>query len=216
MVDDGLASYQDIGSGLVVAALDVKRGDRILDACAGRGGKTATIFATVGAEIDLTACDRKGSKLERLEFELSREGFRARTHVVDFTVDSPPGAFDRVLIDAPCSGTGTMGRRPEIRWRLQPESVGALCSLQRKMLSQGARLIKPGGRLVFAVCSVFLEESAGHLDEFLISHPDFEKVLNPPSIWPDSVPWNDGVPFIDPGVTSTDGYGILCLRRKEG
>ncbi len=212
---DGHASYQDVGSGLVVAALDPQPGDEILDACAGRGGKTATMLAVVGGAARVTACDRQGSKLERLQFELEREGFAAQTRVLDFTMEGPDGSFDRVLVDAPCSGSGTMGRRPEIRWRLKPGAVKSLVGVQRVMLDQAAGQVKKGGRLVYAVCSVFAQESSGHLKAFFKRNPGFRRVQEPPEAWPDSVPWNDGVVLVDPGLTGTDGYGILCLRRKK-
>lgn len=215
--EEGLASYQDEGSGLVVAALDPRGGEDILDACAGRGGKTATIASVTRGEARLTACDRKASKLQRLVFELAREGFAAGTVVADMTRDGddPGGTFDRVLLDAPCSGTGTMGRRPEIRWRLGPDDVDALVLVQRTMLGRVAGLVRPGGRLVFAVCSVIPDESRGHAASFLEEHRDFSLVKEPPSGWPDSIPWEGGTPLVDPAITGTDGYGILCFERDK-
>lgn len=217
LVAEGLASYQDQGSGLVVAALDPRAGEEILDACAGRGGKTATIAAVTRSDARITASDRKGSKLQRLVFELGREGFEAATEVADMTVPGPPpeGLFDRVLLDAPCSGTGTIGRRPEIRWRLRPQDVDALAAVQGKMLRKAADLVKPGGRLVMATCSVMVRESRGHAASFLAERPDFGMVEEAPAIWPDAVPWEGGMPFVDPGVTESDGYGILCMERRR-
>ncbi|MCK9461307.1 MAG: hypothetical protein M0R80_16890 [Proteobacteria bacterium] len=213
--EEGLAAHQDEGAGLVVAALDPRSGERILDACAGRGGKTALIAQIAGGGAPY-AVDKQPAKLERLAFELGRQGFEAVTAACDLAVDDPPfeAPFDRVLLDAPCSGTGTLGRRPEIRWRLEPGSVTALAGLQRALLDRAARLVRPGGRLVYAVCSVLPEECADHLAPFLAAHPGFALVAEPPALWPATIPWNGGAPLLDPGVTRTDGYGILCLERR--
>jgi 16S rRNA (cytosine967-C5)-methyltransferase len=212
--EEGLAAHQDEGAGLVVAALDPRPGERILDACAGRGGKTALIAQIAGGGAPY-AVDKQPAKLERLAFELGRQGFEAVTAACDLAVDDPPfeASFDRVLLDAQCSGTGTLGRRPEIRWRLDPESVASLAGLQRALLDRAARLVRPGGRLVYAVCSVLPEECAGHLAPFLAAHPDFALVPEPPALWPKAIDWQGGAPLVDPGVTRTDGYGILCFTR---
>jgi len=214
--DEGLAAHQDEGAGLVVAALDPRPGERILDACAGRGGKTAAIAQITGGGAALHAIDKQASKLERLAFELGRQGFCANTATCDLTAGDPPfeGSFDRVLLDAPCSGTGTMGRRPEIRWRLQPDAVASLAELQRALLDRAAELVNPGGRLVYAVCSVLPDECAAHLEPFLAACPGFALVAEPPPLWPKAIPWQGGAPLVDPGVTKTDGYGILCFTSQ--
>jgi 16S rRNA (cytosine967-C5)-methyltransferase len=210
--DAGLAAHQDEGAGLVVAALDPLPGERILDACAGRGGKTAAI-ALLAAGSWIFAVDKQAGKLERLAFELGRQGLEAETAACDLAAADPPfaGPFDRVLLDAPCSGTGTLGRRPEIRWRLEPADVASLVGLQRALLDRAARLVRPGGRLVYAVCSVLPEEGPDHLAPFLAAHPGFALVADPPRLWPAAIPWQGGAPLVDPGVTRTDGYGILSF-----
>lgn len=214
--DEGLAAYQDEGAGLVVAALDPHSGERILDACAGRGGKTATIAQLAGGA-KLYAVDKQASKLERLAFELSRQGFEASVAVCDLAAADPPfaGPFDRVLVDAPCSGTGTLGRRPEIRWRLEPGAVASLAELQHALLVRTAGLVRPGGRLVYAVCSLLPDECTDHVGPFLAAHPGFALVREPPALWPAAIPWQGGAPLVDPGVTRTDGYGILCFTRDQ-
>ena len=195
-------------------AVDPRPGVRILDACAGRGGKTGAL-AAAGAEV--TAVDRQPSKLERLEFELGRQGLSATTVVADLAgdVSAIAGPFDAALLDAPCSGSGTLGRRPEIRWRLEPGRVDQLVEVQRRMLDRVAGLVASGGRLVYAVCSLLPEECDGHLDGFLARHPDFSLVAEPPASWPASVPWNGGRVVIDPSQTRTDGYRLLCLARTS-
>ncbi len=217
-IDDGLAVYQDEGAQLVALALDPLPGERILDACAGRGGKTGTLSMMVHGKSDIVASDRNSSKLERLRFELDRQGFTATTVVADLTQPSQSrlfgGGFDRILLDAPCSGTGTMGRRPEIRWRLDRIVVKSLVQIQSKLLEATTELLAPGGRLVYAVCSVLPEEGAGHVPGFLEKHKDFGLVADPPSAWPEIIPWKNGSVFVDPSISQTDGYQIISLFRK--
>jgi 16S rRNA (cytosine967-C5)-methyltransferase len=213
--EQGLAVHQDEGAQLVVLAAAADSTARILDACAGRGGKTGALAAAAsGAEV--TAVDRQASKLERLEFELGRQGLSAETVAADLIGDVSvnAGPFDTVLLDAPCSGSGTLGRRPEIRWRLEPGDVEQLLGVQRRMLDRVADLVARGGRLVYAVCSLLPEECDGHLDELVEQHPDFSLVAEPPTSWPDAVPWNGGRVIVDPSQTRTDGYRMLCLTRS--
>jgi 16S rRNA (cytosine967-C5)-methyltransferase len=211
---DGVAAFQDEGAQLTVLAADPRPGTRILDACAGRGGKTGALVAAVG-RAEIVAVDRQGSKLERLEFELERQGLAATAIEADLTVGASDlgRPFDLVLLDAPCSGSGTLGRRPEIRWRLEPDDVDRLADVQRRMLERTADLVAPRGRLVYAVCSLLPEECDDHLDGFLDRHPAFSLVPEPPAAWPDAVPWNGGRVLIDPSQTRSDGYRLLCLAR---
>jgi len=213
--EEGVAVHQDEGAQLVVLAADPGPGTRILDACAGRGGKTGALAAAAG-DAAIVAVDRQASKLARLEFELGRQGFSATTAEADLTSDAAAieGPFDLVLLDAPCSGSGTLGRRPEIRWRLEPGDVEQLVAVQRRMLDRVAGLVASGGRLVYAVCSLLPEECDGHLEGFLARHDDFSLVTDPPATWPAAVPWNGGRILIDPSETRTDSYRMLCLTRR--
>jgi 16S rRNA (cytosine967-C5)-methyltransferase len=93
--------------------------------------------------------------------------------------------------------------------------VASLVVLQRALLDRAATLVRPGGRLVYAVCSLLPEECADHLVPFLAAHPGFALVADPPPLWPAAISWQDGAPLVDPGVTHTDGYGILCLKRID-
>jgi len=215
LVNEGLAVFQDEGSGLVALALNPQADDKILDACAGRGGKTGTLSAMTNGQAHITAVDRHKSKLDRLRFELKKQGLEAETKIADLTVDAKdiPDKYERVLIDAPCSGTGTMGRRPEIRWRLTPQAVKSLERVQLSMLNNIADKVAPAGRLVYAVCSLLPQESAKHLSPFLKLHPEFALVKDAPENWPLDIPWNNGRPIIDPGKTQTDGYSILCFEK---
>ncbi|HUT79224.1 MAG TPA: 16S rRNA (cytosine(967)-C(5))-methyltransferase RsmB, partial [Polyangia bacterium] len=216
--EDGRAVHQDAGAQLAVLALDAGPGCRVLDACAGRGGKTGALAALVGEAGRVVAADRQESKLLRLALELHRLGLEAETVAGDLTgaapaLGGPP--FDRVLIDAPCSGSGTLGRRPDIRWRIDERKVASLVELQWSLLVALALRVAPGGRLVFAVCSVLPEEGRFHGPRFLDAHPDFSFVEFPPGGWPGMVPWNGGSILVDPAVTGGDGYQIICLERRS-
>ncbi|MCP4677100.1 MAG: 16S rRNA (cytosine(967)-C(5))-methyltransferase RsmB [Deltaproteobacteria bacterium] len=211
---DGLAVHQDEGAQLAALALEPGPEDRVLDACAGRGGKTSALAMMTGNAAEITAVDRSSSKLERLVFELDRQGFEVTTMVADLAgkpVDLG-GEFSRILLDAPCSGTGTLGRRPEIRWRLEPDAVASLVDVQSRLLESTSRLLAPGGRLVYAVCSVLPEEGTDHATSFLERHPDFHLTKTAPTSWPEEMPWAGGA-TIDPGGTATDGYQILSLEK---
>ncbi|MCU0661178.1 MAG: 16S rRNA (cytosine(967)-C(5))-methyltransferase RsmB [Myxococcota bacterium] len=214
----GVAAVQDEGSQLVALALDARAGDRILDACAGRGGKTAAIASSVGTQCDVTAVDVAVGKLDRLQLELESQGLSARVEAVDLTAG--PGvlegaAFDKVLVDAPCSGTGTLGRRPEIRWRLEPKAIGELVAIQSAILSTAASLVAPGGRLVYAVCSLCTAEGFGQAERLLGRFADFEWCHTLPSGWPTAVELHEGRGLLCPGERGTDGYQIAVLERKK-
>jgi 16S rRNA (cytosine967-C5)-methyltransferase len=215
LVRDGLASHQDEGAQLIVLAADVQGAHRVLDACAGRGGKTAGLAMASTVEARIVAADRSEAKLERLEFELSRQGFEASTAAVDLTQDSTnlSGPFDRIVLDAPCSGTGTIGRRPEIRWRLTTAAVNSLVGVQKRLLDQTVRLLATKGRLIYAVCSVLPEEGHTHAKGFLECHPEMHLVPEAPALWPETIPWNEGQILIDPILSATDGYQLLCFEK---
>ncbi|MFO8072629.1 MAG: transcription antitermination factor NusB [Polyangia bacterium] len=216
----GLAVHQDEGAQLVALAVEARPGDRVLDACAGRGGKTGALAALIGADLArerLLAVDVGRSKLERSSFELERLGLGARTATIDLARDPQQleGEFDRVLLDAPCSGSGTLGRRPEIRWRLDPAALERLVEIQDSLLEAVIPRLAPGGRLVYAVCSLLTEEGAGHLEPLLGRHPEMEPVAETPDGWPEIASWSDGRFEIDPARTGGDGYTGFCVRRSR-
>lgn len=214
----GIAAVQDEGSQLVALALGARPGDRILDACAGRGGKTAAIASSVGQETAVTAVDVLPGKLDRLQLELDAQGLCAKVETVDLTQGPGPltgSVFDRVLVDAPCSGTGTLGRRPEIRWRLSPQAIGDLVSIQGAILSTAANLLAPGGRLVYAVCSLCSAEGFGQAERLLSRSEDFDWCPEPPPGWPETVKFHDGRAILCPSEHSTDGYQIAVLERRR-
>lgn len=157
--DEGLFTVQEEGAQVVTLACGVVAGEHVLDACAGHGGKTTWFAQAVGAEGSVTALDLHERKLERLLKEAERLGLdrhRIPTMAVDLTVGGGglKPQFDRIVVDAPCTGTGTLVRRPELALRLRPEDPVRLATLQRAIVERAATLLKPDGVLVYAICSL--------------------------------------------------------------
>lgn len=156
-VEEGRATPQDEGSMRVVDLLDPAPGDRILDVCAAPGGKTTDIAERCGDNCEISAHDRLPEKLETIRANAARLGLKSIRTVPVLPLPSE-GLFDRVLVDAPCSGLGTMRRHPEIRWRFKAEDLDRLERVQRGVLAEGAERVKPGGILVYSVCTVTRRE----------------------------------------------------------
>jgi 16S rRNA (cytosine967-C5)-methyltransferase len=211
---EGAWSVQEEGSQLVALALGARDGERVLDACAGRGNKTAILARAVGDRGAAVAADLHANKLARLESELARVGLRARaTHAVDWSVGAGDieGAFDRALVDAPCSGVGTIRRRPEIASRRASDDLAALATLQRAIALRVAERVKPGGRLVYAVCSVLREEAEDVVDALLAARRDLE--LAPFDSDAARAVAREAPTFrLLPSAHGTDGYFVASLR----
>jgi 16S rRNA (cytosine967-C5)-methyltransferase len=158
---EGAWWVQDLAATLPVAMLAPKPGEAIADLCAAPGGKTLQL-AAAGAQV--TAVDRSGPRLVRLQENLARTGLAAQRVVADVAAWEPPERFDAVLLDAPCTATGTLRRHPEGAWIKRPDDVPALCAVQRDLARAAARLLKPGGRMVYAVCSLEPEEGPAQAD----------------------------------------------------
>ena len=143
---------------------------QVLDACAAPGGKTMQL-AAAGHEV--TALDRSESRLARLADNLARTGLKAETVIAEALDWSPPRPFDAVLLDAPCSATGTFRRHPEVLYRARPDIIEQSAELQSQLLARTADWVRPGGSLVYAVCSLERQEGEVQVDAFLANHPDF-------------------------------------------
>ena len=174
----GAIEVQDEGSQLLALLLDAKRGEMVVDFCAGAGGKTLAVGATMRSTGRLYAFDVSGHRLDALKPRLARSGLSnvhpaAIAHERDERVKRLSGKIDRVLVDAPCSGLGTLRRNPDLKWRQSPNAVQELQVKQAAILASAARLVKPGGRLVYATCSVLPEENERIAEAFAAAHPDF-------------------------------------------
>jgi 16S rRNA (cytosine967-C5)-methyltransferase len=167
----GLVEVQDEGSQLLACLVDAKRGEMIVDFCAGAGGKTLALGAAMRNTGRLYAFDVSGHRMDALKPRLARSGL-SNVHPVqiaherDERIKRLAGKIDRVLIDAPCSGLGTLRRNPDLKWRQSPQAVQELVAKQQAILTSASRLLKPGGRLVYATCSLLAEENEGVADAF--------------------------------------------------
>jgi 16S rRNA (cytosine967-C5)-methyltransferase len=178
----GGVEVQDEGSQLLALLLDPKRGEMVVDFCAGAGGKTLALGAAMRSTGRLYAFDVSGHRLEALKPRLKRSGLSnvhpaQIAHERDDRIKRLSGKIDRVLVDAPCSGLGTLRRNPDLKWRQSPQAVQELQAKQRAILASAARLLKPGGRLVYATCSLLRAENEDIANEFSEAHKDF--VLQP-------------------------------------
>ncbi|WP_448577306.1 RsmB/NOP family class I SAM-dependent RNA methyltransferase [Thermaurantiacus sp.] len=174
----GMIEVQDAGSQLVAALCAARPGETVVDLCAGAGGKSLALAADMEGSGRLIACDTAAARLGQLPPRAARAGAGIETRLLDppregSALQDLVGAADLVLVDAPCSGTGTWRRNPELRWRLTPSRLEALQRLQARLLRLGARLVRPGGRLVYAVCSLLDEEGKAQADRFTAEAASF-------------------------------------------
>ena len=174
---EGLVSVQDVGAQYAAPLLDLQAGQRVLDACAAPGGKTAHVLET--AEVDLVALDRDSERLERVRENLARLGLRAVLAVADAGALSSwwDGAhFDRILLDAPCSASGVVRRHPDSKWLRRDEDIARLAAEQSRLLEALWQTLAPGGKLLFVTCSVFPEEASAQIVAFLSAQRDAARV----------------------------------------
>jgi len=215
---DGLFEIQDEGSQLISHLLEPKRHEMVVDYCAGAGGKTLHLGALMANTGTLYALDTSATRLARLKPRLKRSGLQNVRSVViaherDARVLRLQGKVDRVLVDAPCSGTGTLRRNPDIKWR--PIDLGKLVTDQERILSAAATLVKPGGRLVYATCSLLREENDGVTEAFLATHSQF-RVLSVADILARrhiALSASDQALRLSPLDHGTDGFYALALER---
>ena len=176
---NGQIEVQDEGSQLLAVLLDAKRGEIVVDFCAGAGGKTLALGAAMRNTGRLYALDVSAHRLEKLKPRLARSGLN-NVHLMaiadesDERISRLAGKADRVLVDAPCSGLGTLRRSPDLKWRQTPQTVQEMAQKQAAILKSAARLLKPGGRLVYATCSVLEAENEAVAAAFTAAQPQFE------------------------------------------
>lgn len=218
----GLIEVQDEGSQLIALLTDARPGMRVCDFCAGAGGKTLTLAAAMANKGHITACDVLPGRLDRSAVRLKRAGVHnvERQPLMDERdpwVKRHKARFDRVLIDTPCTGIGTWRRNPDAKWRLKPEQLSDLTALQARILESAARLVKPGGRLVYATCSLLPEENDAQMRSFLLSNPEFVQVPVA-QVWsallPTPAPASGLSLTLTPASHGTDGFFLAVLERK--
>ncbi len=214
----GTVEIQDLGSQLLLAAVGVEPGGTWLDACAGAGGKTLQLAELLGPSGTIHAHDVRASALEELVLRADRAGLSVSHHRgiaarirIRAAPPSPDELFDGVLVDAPCSGSGTWRRAPHLKWVTTAESVAAAAATQRRLLAAFAAHVKPGGRLVYATCSLSREENEAVVADFLAGHPDFAPV---PFARTFGFAAAAGGLTILPARHDTDGFFVASLRRR--
>ena len=223
---DGLVEIQDEGSQLVAALVDAQPGMQVADYCAGAGGKTLAMAAGMNNKGRVVAMDVLETRLDRSAQRLRRAGaHNVERRAIDADnrqmAEAPEGAFDRVLVDVPCTGTGTWRRNPDGRWTLRPEDLAELVPKQAAILDAASRLVKPGGGLVYATCSVLPAENERQIEGFLERHPEFS-VVPVADVWRDTLSASRR-PRSRPGRIcacrrcshGTDGFFAATLVRKE-
>ncbi|MBH1987144.1 MAG: RsmB/NOP family class I SAM-dependent RNA methyltransferase [Burkholderiales bacterium] len=178
---EGHVEVQDEGSQLLALLTNPKRGEMVVDFCAGAGGKTLALGALMRNTGRLYAFDISAHRLDNLKPRLARSGLSnvystQIAHENDDRIKRLRGKIDRVLVDAPCSGLGTLRRNPDLKWRQSPKAIDELQAKQTAILASAARLLKPGGRLVYATCSIIPDENEGIADAFTAAHPEFELI----------------------------------------
>ncbi len=207
----GVVSVQDAGAQLAAFLLDPQPGMRVLDACAAPGGKTGHLLER-GGELDLVALDADGARLERVAENLGRIGFSA--HLVEGDAARPAGewarpAYDRILADVPCTATGVMRRHPDIRLLRRAADVPSLVERQRQIVDALWRLLRPGGKLLYATCSVLPQENEGQMRAFLARHGDARVVELPAKR---GIATDHGLQLL-PVDRETDGFYYSLLEK---
>ena len=218
----GQVEVQDEGSQIVALLVDAKPGMKVVDYCAGAGGKTLALAAAMNNQGRLVACDTSEGRLERSRVRLKRAGVHnVETHLLapgDKWAKRQAGGFDRVLVDAPCSGSGTWRRNPDARWRYGPDDIEALVAEQKQILDRAAKLVKTGGRLIYATCALLKEENEDQVAAFLERHPGFRQIPVG-EIWPSAVGGSalttDPSLRLSPASHGTDGFFVAVMEKAS-
>jgi 16S rRNA (cytosine967-C5)-methyltransferase len=222
---DGLIEVQDEGSQLVARLVAPKRGEMVVDFCAGAGGKTLALGALMRSTGRLYAFDVHAKRLAGLGPRLARSGL-SNVHPAAIATENDPrvkrlaGKIDRVLVDAPCSGSGTLRRNPDLKWRFDERELERLAGVQAAVLAGAARLLKPGGRLVYATCSVLASENQERIADFLGAHPQFAPVDAASVLAAQGIEVTEAARFAPwfvmlPHLHGSDGFFAAVLERAR-
>lgn len=224
LLQQGVIEIQDEGSQLIALLCNAKPGSQVLDACAGGGGKTLAIAAQMKGKGRIVAMDNSTARLLRGKPRYVRAGIHnveARSLEDEKQVKwlkRQKESFDVVLVDAPCTSSGTWRRNPDLRWRRQGPTMEDIVTLQGQILDRFQKCVKPGGKLVYATCSLYREENEHQIEAFLVKHPDF-KVVPIKSAWAEAELGGDCPcegPFmrLSPKQTGTDGFFAAVVQRQ--
>lgn len=218
---DGAVDVQDEGSQLIALLLDPQPGELVVDYCAGSGGKTLALAAAMDNKGRLLATDIDEARLARSAPRHAKAGVaNVQRHVLPSQGKDPflkrrKRSFDRVLVDAPCSGVGAWRRNPDARWLRKARPLDELVDVQADVLQRAARLVRPGGTLVYATCSLLPDENEEQVGRFLDSEDGADFVLAPPAEF--YVPFDaDGYMRLTPARHGCDGFFGAVLKRHEG
>ncbi len=222
--EQGEVEVQDEGSQLLAHLTGAKRGEMVADFCAGAGGKTLALGAMMRNTGRLYAFDISDKRLDKLKPRLARSGLSnvhpvAIEHERDARIKRLAGKMDRVLVDAPCSGLGTLRRHPDLKWRQTPQTIAAFQEKQQSILQAAASLVKPGGRLVYATCSLLKAENGEVVASFAKEHPEFRPLVM--SDWAARLGLSDAVQGVEgfstislrPDAPGTDGFFAVALEK---
>lgn len=216
---DGRIEVQDEGSQLLAHIVAARRGEMVVDFCAGAGGKTLALGAMMRNSGRLYAFDVSAKRLSGLDPRLARSGL-SNVHPIALSTENDlrakrlSGKIDRVLVDAPCSGFGTLRRNPDLKWRFSAADVTALAEKQARILAAASRLPKVGGRLVFATCSVLREEGEDVAEKFLETHPSYRALSCADILLAQRIPLETGAYLrLDPQTHGCDGFFAAAFER---
>ncbi|HHY49020.1 MAG TPA: RsmB/NOP family class I SAM-dependent RNA methyltransferase [Alphaproteobacteria bacterium] len=217
----GWIEVQDFGSQIAALLVGATAGEQVLDLCAGAGGKTLAMAAAMGNRGQIFAHDSDRHRLAPIYDRLKRAGVR-NVQVrppAGGALDDLAGRMDRVVIDAPCTGSGTWRRRPDAKWKLTPEQLAARVSEQRAILEDGQRYVKPGGLMAYITCSILPDENGRQVAAFVAAHPEFT-IVPGAGLWQQVIGERarvrglpEGGLQLTPGTTGTDGFYFAALRR---
>ena len=224
LYQSGSIEIQDEGSQLVSLLCTAQPGQMVVDYCAGAGGKSLAMAAKMANKGQIFALDKNPRRLRPLRDRLQRAGARnIQVHALadpaaKAVLAEQIGKTDRVLLDVPCSGSGAWRRNPESKWRFSEEEFAGYCVTQGEILRQSAPLVKPGGRLIYATCSILMEENEDQIESFLGEHPEFE-IVPIGEVWDEVMetpcPAEDDYLRLTPAQNSTDGFFVAVLQRRE-
>ena len=219
---NGWVEVQDEGSQLAALLVDAKPGQKVIDFCAGAGGKTLALAAQMKNKGRILAWDTSEIRLEQAPKRFARAGVdNVQKQIIksesDPFIKRHKDSADRVLVDAPCTGSGTWRRNPDLKWRMQPTDLAEMNAIQAKILDSAARLVKPGGRMIYATCSLLDEENEDQVKQFLSKFPDF-RVVSPAEIWNNQWTfWTDTTAHylrLTPHQHGTDGFFAAVLEKR--